>query len=298
MASEVNSASHRQAPRWIGAEHTDAPGSAFAAAGALAWLDPIARAPGTPALLWRRRLALQAAATLNRMDGRSEEAGQIRDHWILRRPQDDPGPAGRLLAAWRALADPAATEPAFWQSDLAPLFGLPPEPLAQAIHGVPVSAKLPIAWAARLAGAVLGLGPAWRGAALWLADAALARALGWPGAVPLLAAQLRSADLRRSADPDAWQILCANRWARAALQAAALHSDLACRAERLTQAAPRLRARDAAATVAALLSEEALAPRAGLHASDRAARRLFERLTALGLVRELSGRAQFRIYGL
>lgn len=57
-------------------------------------------------------------------------------------------------------------------------------------------------------------------------------------------------------------------------------------------------ARDAAATVAALLSEDALAPRAGLHASDRAARRLFERLTALGLVRELSGRAQFRIYGL
>ena len=119
-----------------------------------------------------------------------------------------------------------------------------------------------------------------------------------PAAIRREEVQLRPADLRRSADPDAWQILCANRWARAALQAAALHSDLACRAERLAQAAPRLRARDAAATVAALLSEDALAPRAGLHANDRAARRLFERLTALGLVRELSGRAQFRIYGL
>lgn len=49
---------------------------------------------------------------------------------------------------------------------------------------------------------------------------------------------------------------------------------------------------------ARLLSEDALPALAGAQASDRAARRLFDRLTAQGLVRELTGRPSFRLYGL
>ena len=54
----------------------------------------------------------------------------------------------------------------------------------------------------------------------------------------------------------------------------------------------------AAFILTALLTEDALAAQAGAEASDRAARRLFDRLTSLGLVRELTGRPTFRLYGL
>ena len=62
-----------------------------------------------------------------------------------------------------------------------------------------------------------------------------------------------------------------------------------------------LRAKGARRVVDMLLADDAVTPaaaasRAGL--SDRAARRLFDRLVALGAVRELSGRDAFRIYGL
>ena len=55
----------------------------------------------------------------------------------------------------------------------------------------------------------------------------------------------------------------------------------------------------AAAALQALLDEDSLAAAtriAGL--SERGARRLFERLAALGAIRELTGRATFRLYGL
>jgi hypothetical protein len=50
--------------------------------------------------------------------------------------------------------------------------------------------------------------------------------------------------------------------------------------------------------VATLLSEDAQPARGGQTASDRSSRRLFERLVSLGVVRELTGRPTFRLYGL
>ena len=64
------------------------------------------------------------------------------------------------------------------------------------------------------------------------------------------------------------------------------------RAQKLAEAAPKLRAKGAGAALQALLDEDSLSARrrkiAGL--SERGARRLFERLVALGAVRELTGR--------
>ncbi len=85
----------------------------------------------------------------------------------------------------------------------------------------------------------------------------------------------------------------------AAVRAVDLANELARRAVKLQAAAAEVRTKNAAAVVARLLTQDAVTTRhvRGM-ISDRAARRLFERLRMLGGVRELSGRPLFRIYGL
>ena len=64
-------------------------------------------------------------------------------------------------------------------------------------------------------------------------------------------------------------------------------------------AAPKLRAKGAGAALRALLNDESLSALAKISGlSDRGARRLFDRLVALGAIRELTGRETFRLYGL
>ena len=73
------------------------------------------------------------------------------------------------------------------------------------------------------------------------------------------------------------------------------------RSETLIAVAPKLRAKPAQKIVDLLLAQDCVAPaEAARHApmTDRAARRLFDRLLALGAVHELSGRPTFRLYGL
>ena len=53
------------------------------------------------------------------------------------------------------------------------------------------------------------------------------------------------------------------------------------------------------AVIEKLHDEDAVPPSARIGAiSDRGLRRLFDRLVALGAVRELTGRSTFRLYGL
>lgn len=82
-----------------------------------------------------------------------------------------------------------------------------------------------------------------------------------------------------------------------------LAADLARRAARLRAVTPKLRAKGAARAVELFLTEDALTPVVlanDVHStlSDRAARRLCDRLVELGALRELTGRDSFRLYGL
>ena len=69
-------------------------------------------------------------------------------------------------------------------------------------------------------------------------------------------------------------------------------------AARLRAVVPKLRAKAADRAVEMFLSQDALAPGALHFMSDRAARRLCDRLVELGAIRELTGRESFRLYGL
>jgi hypothetical protein len=155
--------------------------------------------------------------------------------------------------------------------------------------------------AAEIAAVSMKLGPDCEPLALWLADAVLAQRLKWPAPVPLIAKEIRRADLRSAPrhleSDDAWLTTLSLAYARAAASACDLYGELARRAAILITAAPKLRSKDADRTLAILLSEDAQPAVAG-KASDRSSRRLFERLVALGAARELTGRPTFRLYGL
>ena len=87
----------------------------------------------------------------------------------------------------------------------------------------------------------------------------------------------------------------------AAQEAFGLAGELSRRSQKLIAVQSKLRAKGAGRVVELLLGDDAVSPaRAARTArlSDRAARRLFDRLVELGAVRELSGRPNFRLYGL
>ncbi|MGH6884181.1 MAG: DUF1403 family protein [Hypericibacter sp.] len=142
--------------------------------------------------------------------------------------------------------------------------------------------------------------------ALLLADLVLAERMRWPVSVPLLMTQighavLRVGDPRRRPRPGEgdWPRTIATAYALAATVALDLAGELERRVGVLQAVVPKLRAKGAGGIVAALLDDDALTPASAPGSmSERALRRLFDRLVDLGAVCELSGRPAFRLYGL
>jgi hypothetical protein len=158
----------------------------------------------------------------------------------------------------------------------------------------------PIDQAARVLEAALAEFPRDEVIALILADAVLAQSLGWTYVLPLLATGLKSRDLHMHGTD--LQLACNKALVSSIDAALPTASDLTRRAARLQAVIPKLRAKGAGDAVALFLSKDALSPTialtGGTGMSDRAARRLCDRLVDLGVVRELTGRDTFRLYGV
>ena len=296
-------------PAWAHIELAGAdPGeAAFLAGAALAILNVRVRADAAFAGAWRHRLALTAAAASTRIIRRGEDEATLRDAFYLRHGSADPGPAGRVLLAWRSL-DRSAPLDDEAINHVAALFGLRlDDALTAAVASVRDLAAsdrgAPFA-AAEAARVVLAQRPDAELLALWLADAVLAARLKWPRPLALLADALQHRSLRidgrRPHPGDAnWMFGCCVAYGQAAAQACDRFAELQRRAQKLNAVVPRLRAKGAGGVIEKLLNEDAVPASEPVGAmSDRALRRLFERLVVLDAVRELTGRPTFRLYGL
>ena len=269
---------------------------AFLSGAALATLHVVIGRQDVPQALLRERLALRAAEACAGFSGRSERAGALRDEVHLLRPGDQPGPAAATFLQWRkAVARPIS---------VGALHKAMPKLTAEQIATwLDTGEGGPVAKAATVLETVLAEFPGEDAVALILADAALAQACGWDHAVPLLAAGLTRRDLRKTGDD--FLLACHRSIVSQAEEAVRVAHDLARRAARLNAVAPKLRAKGAGAAVDLFLTRDALSPSValagptpGVGMSDRAARRLCDRLVELGAVRELTGRDTFRLYGV
>lgn len=280
-------------PAWVTAGRVDTiEDMAFLSGAALATLRLTMDWPGVPLALWRDRLALRAARVCVGFAGRRETEAELRDAVHLARAGDLPGPAGAVLVRWRHAAGRKLSVPTLRRALPQEMADHVPVWLDTGPHGGPVGQ------AARVLQTVLAAYPRAEDSGLIIADAVLARAMGWDHLVPLLAAGLKSADLRKTDDD--LRRACHRAVVSQSTEAVRLAQDLSRRAAKLQQVAPLLRAKGAAAAVDRFLTTDALTPSLSLTdlMSDRAARRLCDRLVALGAVRELTGRTAFRLYGV
>lgn len=309
-APSRSSSSPLAAPRWAApsAFADSTADAAFMVGGALYPLDQIVRTEPEWIGVWRQRLALKCAAAAVRLAGRVEDEAALRDAWLLRRPDDEPGPSGQILSAWKRLASRstaldiesleaiASLLAIRWDETLASLAGAF-EDLRLSRAAAPFAAADIVAktFFIRADAEMLG----W-----WLADLLLADKLRWPVPVPLMMGQRFSAVFRgergriRPGDEGFERAVCL-ALVQAAAEASRLAAEIARRAERLAAVTPKLRAKGAGDAIRLLLSEDAVSGSLQTTRLSRfASRRLFERLQQLDAVRELSGRATFRIYGL
>lgn len=280
-----------QLPGWANARRAETPEDvAFLSGVALSHLHLLLGQRDVPHALWRDRLALRAAETCVAFAGRSERARELRDAVHLMRPGDLPGPAGEICLQWRRAVERPVSVKGLHRA-------LPHIDAPQIAGWLDAGGHQtgPVTRAATVLETVLGQAPHAEVAALILAEAALAQALGWTHSLPLFAVGLTRPDLRKQGTE--LRLACHRAVLRAAIESTRMAAELTRRSLHMQVVAPKLRAKAAPAAVAVFLCRDAVAPSA-LPLPDRAARRLCDRLVDLGAIRELTGRDTFRLYGV
>lgn len=282
-------------PGWTSVAPSDSlEAAAFRSGAALSHLCLATAIDDVPQALWRDRLALAAAEVCAGIAGRREAAAALRDAVQLTKSGDDPGPAGRVLRHWSM----AVVRPISVAGLARALEGMTPERIALCLDA---AGETPVHRAAQVIEAVLADRPRSEVAALVLADAVLAKSLGLTHLLPLVALRVTPRDLRLRGDD--LRLACHRAVVAGVGQALPLATTLARGAARLRAVLPSLRAKGAGRAVELFLTQDVLTPVALARAmpeilSERAARRLCERLVELGALRELSGRDTFRLYGV
>jgi len=263
---------------------------AFLSGAALSHLHLVLGRGVVPQTLLRERLALCAAEACVAHSGRPERAGELRDAVAFLQLGDQPGPAGEAYLAWRRAVERPISVKTLHRA-------MPGVEAGLIAEWLDVGRGAPVSRAARVLETVLSDAPREDTVALILADAALAQALGWDHATPVLAAGLKRADLRKSGEE--LQMACHRAVTASGIDAVCMASDLTRRVAHLKAVAPKLRAKGAEEALEMFLTRDAVAPAvlSSLN-SDRAARRFCDRLAELGAVRELTGRDTFRLYGI
>lgn len=294
-------------PRWVtSVQGQDTDTVAFTSGAALAMLDVVLNDPnGTlPGALLRDRMALEAAVACLKLENRNETASDIRDAVCLARAGEALGPAGDMFVGWRKLARINLTATG-WKDRVA---GLLPEQIIEAMPELSSLVGSPAGQAAQILEVVLRRFPRQEAAALMLADVTLARAVGWDRVMPMLAAHLTRKDIRAIGNGGTDPVFCVHRAMVAGCDGVIRSAtDLNRRAEKLRVIGPKLRAKGSDEALGLFLSHDAVSPSGMLSPAiqgtsmpmtDRAARRLCDRLVDLGVVRELTGRPTFRLYGV
>lgn len=297
-------------PGWVTSVGAETPETvAFRSGAALTVLDQLVSDArySVPVKLLANRLALTAATVTSKLEGRLAKEENIRDAYHLTPVGEARGPDGDLLGFWRE-AVRVRTRGA---GEIADLVGAD---VASEV-GVWLDAGLertrthgPLAGCAAVLRAVIDADDRAERTACLLSDVVLARVLNWKTVLPVTARRLTKAALR--------DVVAEGQGAELPLQARILESieetirvarDLARRAEALRTVAPKLRAKGSEAAVDLFLTVDAVAPGSMLSPyirgttipmTDRAARRFCDRLVELGVARELTGRATFRLYGI